>query len=98
MREGSLNSQEKSKDPGAKPTGTWGTRVRNGLRDLKYPDIFDVPVMEGLLGVITLFGAFLVVRGVTTRPYLKKRFLLVVGFFAALAYGGWTWSEGPASI
>jgi hypothetical protein len=33
------------------------------------------------------------VRGVTTRPYLKKRFLLVVGFFAALAYGGWTWSE-----
>jgi len=70
-----------------------GFGIRNGLKDLKYPDIFDVPVMEGLLGVITLFGAFLVVRGVTTRPYLKKRFLLVVGFFAALAYGGWTWSE-----
>src|SRR5258708_22872730 len=69
-----------------------GFGIRNGLRDLKYPDIFDVPVMEGLLGVITLFGAFLVVRGVTARPYLKKRFLLVVGFFAALAYGGWTWS------
>jgi len=70
-----------------------GFGLRNGLKDLKYPDIFDVPVMEGLLGVITLFGAYLVVRGVRARPYLNKRFLVAVGFLAALAYGGWVWSE-----
>ena len=70
-----------------------GIGIRNGLQDLKYPNIFDVPVMEGLLSAITLFGAFLVIRGVRNRPYLKMRFLLVVGFLAALAYGGWVWSE-----
>jgi hypothetical protein len=67
--------------------------LRNGMNDLKYPDIFDVPVLEGLLGMITLFGAYLVVRGVRARPYLNLRFLLAVGFLAALAYGGWVWSE-----
>jgi hypothetical protein len=70
-----------------------GVCIWNGLQDLKYPNIFDVPVMEGLLGVITLFGGFLVYYGVKARPYLGMRFLLLVGFFAALAYGGWMWSE-----
>ena len=65
----------------------------NGYQDLKNPNIFDMPVLEGLLGVITIFGGYLVVSGVKARPFLKKRFLLLAGFFAALAYGGWMWSE-----
>jgi hypothetical protein len=67
--------------------------VKNGIEDLRHPDIFDMPVLEGLLGLITLFGGFLAFYGVRPRPYLKVRFLLVVGCFFALTYGGWMWSE-----
>ncbi len=65
----------------------------NALEDLKSPNIFDLPVMEGLLGVITLFGGLLVYYGVKARPYLRKRVVLMAAFFAALSYGGWMWSE-----
>lgn len=67
--------------------------IRNALQDLKFPTIFDVPVMEGLLIALTIFGGFLVVRGVRARPFLKKQFVLVAAFFFLFAYGGWIWSE-----
>jgi len=65
----------------------------NGLKDLTHFQISDIPVLEGLLGVITLFGGYLVYNGVKARPYLGARIVLVAGFFAALSYGGWMWSE-----
>jgi len=65
----------------------------NAYQDLIHFNIFDIPVLEGLLGVITVFGGFLTYYGVKARPYLGMRFVVVVGFFAALAYGGWIWSE-----
>lgn len=80
----------------------WGTLLAialtlfslyNGLQDLKHFQISDIPVLESLLGVITLFGGFLVYYGVKDRPYLDKKIVLVAGFFAALSYGGWMWSE-----
>jgi len=80
----------------------WGTllamaltlfSVVNGLEDLSHFQVSDIPALEGLLGVITLFGGFLVYYGVKERPYLGRRIVLVAGFFAALSYGGWMWSE-----
>jgi hypothetical protein len=80
----------------------WGTllavaltlfSVVNGLEDLSHFHISDIPALESLLGIITLFGGFLVYYGVKDRPYLGKRIVLVAGFFAALSYGGWMWSE-----
>jgi hypothetical protein len=65
----------------------------NALQDLTHFQISDIPVLEGLLGVITLYGGFLVYYGVKERPYLGKRIVLVAAFFAALSYGGWMWSE-----
>jgi len=65
----------------------------NGLEDLTHFQVSDIPVLEGLLGVITLFGGYLVYYGVKARPYLGRRIVLVAGFFAALSYGGWMWSE-----
>ena len=67
--------------------------VVNGLEDLTHFNISDIPALEGLLAVITVFGGFLVYYGVKDRPYLGKRIVLVAGFFAALSYGGWMWSE-----
>lgn len=65
----------------------------NGFQDLKSQNIFDLPVLEGLLLIITVFGAYLVIKGNTTPLFHKKRLLLIVAFFAALAYGGWMSSE-----
>jgi hypothetical protein len=65
----------------------------NGWQDLIKGQIFDIPVLEGLVAAIVIFGAILVVRGVKTQLFLKKRYLLSVIFFAALAYGGWMSSE-----
>jgi hypothetical protein len=67
--------------------------ILNGWQDLMSQYIFDIPVLEGLVAAIVIFGAVLVVRGVKTNLFLKKRYLIVVIFFAALAYGGWMSSE-----
>jgi hypothetical protein len=65
----------------------------NGYRDLKNGNIFDIPVLESLLAVITIFGVFLVCRGLQNRQFQRKLYLLVGLFFLGLAYGGWMWSE-----
>ncbi len=65
----------------------------NGYRDLKNGNIFDIPVLESLLAVITIFGVFLVCRGLQNRQFQRKLYLLVALFLAGLAYGGWMWSE-----
>lgn len=70
-----------------------GFCIYNAVEDLKHPSIFDVPVMEGMMGALVLFGGSLVVRGVRARPYLKGKFVTVVGLFFLFAYGGWIWSE-----
>src|SRR6266851_4713839 len=67
--------------------------LHNGYRDLENANIFDIPVLESLLAVITIFGVFLVCRGLETRQFQNKRYLLVALFLAGLAYGGWMWSE-----
>ncbi len=67
--------------------------LHNGYRDLVNGNIFDIPVLESLLAAITIFGVFLVCRGLETRQFQKKRYLLVALFLAGLAYGGWMWSE-----
>ena len=65
----------------------------NGYQDLTTPNIFDIPVLEGVLGAISVFGGFLAVRGVKHRSFMRVHFLLVIVFGAALSYGGWMWSE-----
>jgi hypothetical protein len=67
--------------------------VLNGRDDLRNRDIFDVPVLETVIGAITILGSVLVVRGVTTRPFVRVRILVGIAFLAALAYGGWMNSE-----
>lgn len=67
--------------------------VVNGLHDIRNRNIFDLPVLEGLLGTISVFGACLVIRGIKSAAFRRKRLLLAVLFFAALAYGGWMSSE-----
>jgi len=65
----------------------------NGYQDLLRGNIFDMPVLEGLVFAVVLFGVVLVVRGVKTQLFLKKRYLFAVFFLALLAYGGWMSSE-----
>ncbi len=65
----------------------------NGYQDLKGRDIFDVPVLETLIGAITLLGLVLAVRGVTTRPFVRVLILVGIAFRSALAYGAWMNSE-----
>jgi hypothetical protein len=65
----------------------------NGWQDLLKGNIFDIPVLEGLVVSIITFGAILVVRGVKTQLFLKKRYLFTVIFFTAFAYAGWLSSE-----
>lgn len=66
--------------------------IYNGLEDLGTPNIFDIPVLEAVLGAVSAFGAFLAFRGVKKRPYLRVQFLIVIIFGVALSYGGWMWS------
>ncbi len=65
----------------------------NGLQDLFNHQIFDIPVLEGLVFSVFSFGAIVVARGLRTAIFLKKRYLFAVIFFALLAYGGWMSSE-----
>jgi hypothetical protein len=67
--------------------------VFTGLADLLHPSVYDMPVLEALVGAVTIFGGFLVFNGIKSRSILSWQFLVVVGFFAALCYGGWMWSE-----
>ena len=67
--------------------------IHSGYQDLMNPNIFDIPVLEAVLGTITVFGGFLAVNGVRHSPFLQIRFLVVIALAAALAYGGWIWSE-----
>lgn len=67
--------------------------IINGIEDVRNRDIFDLPVLEGLLGTISVFGSYVVLRGIKSALFRKKRLLLAVLFFAALAYGGWMNSE-----
>jgi hypothetical protein len=53
----------------------------NGYRDFVNQDIFDTPVLEILLVVITLFGAALALRRSNTPRFLTKRYVLVALFF-----------------
>jgi hypothetical protein len=50
--------------------------ILNGWQDLMSQYIFDIPVLEGLVAAIVIFGAVLVVRGVKTNLFLKKRYLI----------------------
>ncbi len=67
--------------------------LRNAYQDFRHKNIFDIPVLEGVLGAVIIFGGFLVVRGVKTCLFQRERSLLVVALFAALAGAGWLASE-----
>lgn len=64
----------------------------NGIDDLSH-GIFDIPVLESLLLVITIFGVVVAAKGAETPLLRNKRYVLVALFFTGLTYGGWTWSE-----
>jgi len=65
----------------------------NGLQDLFNQQIFDIPVLEGVVFSIFSFGAIVVARGVKTPIFLKKRYLFTVIFFCPPCHGGWMSSE-----
>lgn len=66
----------------------------NGYNDLHNHDIFDIPVLETLLAVITIFGMWLVIfKKARNERFHSTRYILVSLFFTALTYGGWMWSE-----
>lgn len=65
----------------------------NGYQDLVARNIFDIPVFEFLVMVITLFGLRLVFHRAKNQRFHSKRYILMVLFFTGLAYGGWMWSE-----
>lgn len=65
----------------------------NGYHDLVSRNVFDIPVLEGLLMVITIFGLVLVFKPARTHSFRTKRYMLLALFFTGLAYGGWMWSE-----
>jgi hypothetical protein len=65
----------------------------NGYQDLAGRNIFDIPVLESVLVVITIFGVALAVRKAKSERFQSKRYVLIMLFFTGLAYGGWMWSE-----
>ena len=66
----------------------------NGRRDLQHGDIFDIPVLETLLAVITIFGLWLVIfKKARNERFHSKRYILISLFFTGLTYGGWMSSE-----
>jgi len=65
----------------------------NGFQDLEDRDIFDIPVLECVLVVITIFGIALAVRKTKNQRFQSKRYVLITLFFTGLTYGGWMWSE-----
>lgn len=65
----------------------------NGYQDLADRDIFDIPVLECLLVVITIFGVVLAVGKAKSERFQSKRYVLITLFFTGLTYGGWMWSE-----
>jgi hypothetical protein len=67
--------------------------LRNAYKDFKAKNIFDIPVLEGVLGAVIIFGGFLMIRGVKNCLFQRERSLLVVALFAALAGVGWGASE-----
>jgi hypothetical protein len=71
---------------------TWFS-LHNALEDLNHPDIFDVPILEALLGLTSIFGGFWVLKGVPYRSFLNKRSVLLTAFITVFAYSGWMWSE-----
>jgi len=67
--------------------------IRSALEDLAHPTIFDLPILEAVLGAIAIFGGFLVLKGVRRPCFLRVRFLFAITLCVALSYGGWIWSE-----
>jgi hypothetical protein len=67
--------------------------LANGLDDLAHANIFDIPVLESLLVVITIFGVVLAFKGAKHKRFQSKRYVLITLFFTGLAYGGWMCSE-----
>ena len=67
----------------------------NAIDDLQHPDIFDMPILETLLGLTSIFGGFWVIRGIPNRPrmFLNNRSVYLTAFITILAYGGWLWTE-----
>jgi hypothetical protein len=65
----------------------------NGCHDVANRNIYDIPILEGLLLTITIFGLYLVFKPAKTQFFRKKRYMLLALFFTGLAYGGWMWSE-----
>jgi cation transport ATPase len=65
----------------------------NGYQDLVNRNIFDIPVFESLVVVITIFGVALALRRAKNESFHSKRYILITLFFTGLAYGGWMWSE-----
>ncbi len=70
-----------------------GLAIYNGCQDLAQPNIFDMPILEFLFGLATIFGGYCVFVGVPYRSFLNKRTLFVTVFLTLVAYGGWIWSE-----
>jgi len=65
----------------------------NGYDDFKRQDIFDIPVLESLLVVITIFAGFVVWKRAKTPLFRTRRWMFIALFFTSLTYGGWMWSE-----